>query len=361
LDPRLDRIISNCLKQLPADRYENVSALIRDLEPLIPHYTSVRPAKLSRTQRVKRVMGRVVRACLQLLATLMVIASVGILGVTWMRSTEKRVVVTPGAAFSADLGPPSAQSIAGRLMSVEGEPRRVALGEGPDKPSMLVAGRPLQLEDRTLVFPAVEGQSRVGLMRVDVPNMKGSRARFSARVDARNPETTNATRLRAFMRGEPPDPEVALLLLGSTGRYVALVYSGEGTPLRLEWNLGEKRGTMIGSESPDGPVQLTLEVDEEGVLVASVGTKEDQRPMAEPLHLGPDWQSRRFGDEPVPALGCIEGMCQAENFTYQVWPAPKLPVTAQVSAPRQEVSKPAPVPVKRAPPKPTPSRGKRSK
>ncbi|HEX8539647.1 MAG TPA: serine/threonine protein kinase, partial [Cystobacter sp.] len=292
--------------------------------------------------------------------TVMVMASVGILGVTWMRSGEKRVERTPGAALTTDLGPASVRSFAGRLMSVEGETRRVTLGEGPDKPSVLVSGRPMDLEDRTLVFPAVGGESRVGLMRVDVRNMRGSRARFSARVDARDPEPTFTNRVRAFKRGETPDPEVALLLLGSTGRYVALVYSGAGAPLRLEWNLGEKRGLMLGEESPEGPVQLSLEVDEEGVLIASVGTKEDQRPIAEPLHLGPDWQGRRFGDEPMPALGCIEGRCQAENFTYQVWPAPKQATTAQLTPPPQ-ATRPTAAPAKRAPAKPTSSRGKRSK
>ncbi|MET0403515.1 MAG: serine/threonine-protein kinase [Cystobacter sp.] len=362
LDPRLDNIIANCIKQQPSDRYENVSALIRDIEPLIPHYTTLMPAKLSRVQRAKRMAGRVLRTCLQVLATLMVISSVGILGLTWTRSTEKRVVVTPGAALTADLGPASVQRVAGRMSTVEGEPRRVTLGEGPDKPSMLVSGRRVQLEDRTLVFPPVEGQSRVGLMRVDVPNMKGSRARFSARVDARPPDPTLGTRMNAFLKGELPNPEIALMLLGSPGRYVALVYSGAGTPLRLEWNLGERRGTMLGTEPPEGPVQLALEVDDEGVLVASMGTKDDQRPVGEPLNLGTNWQSQRFGDEPVPALGCIEGMCQAENFTYQVWHTPKSAPSAQVAPPaRQEVSRPAPAPVRRTATKTPPPRGKRSK
>ncbi|ATB36191.1 serine/threonine protein kinase [Cystobacter fuscus] len=360
VDPKLDGIIDRCLKQQPEERYPNVTALIRDIEPLIPHYTTIAPAKLSRVQRAKRVAARVVRTCLQVVATVMVIASVGILGVAWMRSGEKRVERTPGAALTADLGLPAASSLAGRLMTVEGETRRVTLGEGPDKPSVLVSGRPLELEDRTIVFPSVMGQSRVGLMRVDVRSMRGSRARFSARVDAREPEPTLANRLRSFKHGEAPDPEVALLLLGSTGRYVALVYSGAGAPLRLEWSLGEKRGIMLGEDSPDGPVQLSLEVDDEGVLVASVGTKEDQRPMGEPLHLGTDWQSRRFGDEPVPALGCIEGRCQAENFTYQVWPAPKQSTTAQLTPP-PPASRPAAAPARRAPTKSTSSKGKRSK
>ena len=366
LDPRLDGIIANCLKQLPADRYASVSALMRDLEPLIPHYTTLSPTKLSRAERLKQSLARVMRTCLQVAATLLVVAAVGVLGSTWLRNKDQRVPVTPGTALTADLGPPSVQPLAGRLSSVEGEPRKVTLGEGPDKPSLLVSGRPLVLEDRKLLFPAVEGQSRVGLMRVDVPNMRGDQARFVARVNARGPELTFGTRLKGLFYGPPPPPEAALLLLGSTGRYVALVYSGQGAPLRLEWNLGEKRGTMLGPDSPEGPVELELDVDEEGVLIASVGTKEDRRPVAEPLHLGPNWQDKRFGDEPVPALGCIEGICQAENFGYTVRPVPPAlrtgPQGAVTEASRQESSRvTAPSPAKKTVHKPAPARGKRSK
>ncbi|HYO53197.1 serine/threonine-protein kinase [Archangium sp.] len=366
LDPRLDGIIERCLKQLPADRYANVSELIADLEPLAPHYTTLRPAKLSRMQRVSRTVRRVVRVVLQGVATLMVLAAGGVLTVAYLRTTEKRVVVTPGAALTADLGPPSVQRLAGRLTSAEGEPRKVTLGEGPDKPSLLVAGRPLTLDDRKLVFPAVEGQSRTGLMRVDLPGLKGDTARLVARVNATSPEPTFATRAQAVLYGPPPDAEVALMLMSGPDRrrYVALVYNAAGAPLRLEWSLGEKQGTMLGPESPMGPVELELAVDEEGVLVAWLGNKDNKRPILEPLHLGPTWQEMRFGDAPFPAIGCIEGVCQIENFSYQVKPLPHKPtaVAVQAQAPTR-----AAAPVKTAAPKrpaskPAPSsKGKRSK
>ncbi|PTL82199.1 serine/threonine-protein kinase [Vitiosangium sp. GDMCC 1.1324] len=371
LDPRLDGIIANCLKQLPADRYDSVTSLIRDLEPLAPNYTTVRPAKLSRMQRVKLAVKRTVRVVLQVVATLMVLAAMGILGITWLRNSERRVPMTPGTSLSADLGLPSAQLVAGRLSSTDGEPRKVSLGEGVDKPSVLVSGRPLTLEDRTLVFPAVEGQSRVGLMVVDVPGMRGDTARFSARVNTGTLEPTSfADHLRPLMYGPRPDAEVALLLMGSPGRYVALVYNGAGAPLRLEWNLGEKRGAMLGPDSPVGPLELELSVDEEGVLVASYGTRDEKRPIAEPLHLGLDWQEKRFGKAPHPALGCIEGICRAEGFSYSVKPLPPKPVGAVAQAsepPRPQVQKPAPkptppAPAKRPTPKPAPPpKGKRSK
>jgi eukaryotic-like serine/threonine-protein kinase len=376
LDPRLDHIIANCLKQQPSDRYESVTALIRDLEPLVPHYTTVRPAKLNRWQRVKRTAARVGRVLLQTAATLLVLAALAVLGVTYLRNTTRRVPMTPGTALNADLGTPQALKLEGRLGSADGEPRKVSLGDGLDKPSVLVSGRPLELQDRTLVFPAVEGQSRVGLMQVDVPGMRGDTARLSARVSARSPEAGTLTKLKTVVYGPLPDPEAALLLMGSPGRYVALVYNGAGAPLRLEWNLGEKQGTMLGPDSPDSAessVELELTVDEEGVLVAWVGTKGDKRPIVEPLHLGTGWQEKRFGKAPLAAFGCIEGECRADNFVYTVKPLPpgsKPVAVAQATEPArpavQKTSapapKPAPAPAKKPAPKASPPpKGKRSK
>lgn len=355
LDPKLDGIIERCLKQQPSDRYASVTELIRDLEPLTPHYSTMRPAKLSRMQRVGRAVRKGVRILLQTTATLLVLTAMGVLALAYIRTTDRRVPMSPGKALTQDLGPPSAERLAGRLTSSDGEPRKVALGEGPDKPSLLVSGRALQLQDRRLVFPAVEGQSRVGLMRVDVPGMRGDTARFVARVNALRREPTFFEKLSHALLHEPlPDPAVALLLLGDANRYVALVYGGAGTPIRLEWSLGEKQGTMLGPDSPEGPVELELTVDEEGALVALLGTKGDKRPILEPLQLGLNWQEIRFGGPPTPALGCIEGICQAENFSYLVKPLP--PGVVQASAPaRVETPRAvAPASAKRPAPKPAP-------
>ncbi|MCY1074770.1 serine/threonine-protein kinase [Archangium lansingense] len=373
LDPRLDGIIANCLKQQPADRYATVSDLIRDLEPLAPHYyTTMRPAKLSRMQRVGRAVRKAVRVFMQGVAALLVLSAMGVLALAYQRTLERRVPIPPGIALTGALGPASAERFAGRLSSSDGEPRKVTLGEGPDKPSMLVSGRRLELDDKKLVFPAVEGQSRVGLMRVDLPGMKGDTARFVARVNTLRREPTFPETLRHALLQDPlPDSQVALLLLEETAqpddpkRYVALVYGGAGVPIRLEWRLGEKRGTMLGPDSPEGPVELELAVDEEGALVALLGSKGDKRPIFEPLQLGLNWQELRFGGPPAPAFGCIEGICQAESFSYQVKPAPPKPAgVVQASAPvRAETPRPvAPTPAKRPPPKPAPApKGKRSK
>ncbi|AKJ00780.1 Serine/threonine protein kinase PrkC, regulator of stationary phase [Archangium gephyra] len=369
LDSRLDGIIERCLKQQPSERYASVTELIRDLEPLAPHYTTMRPAKLSPMQRVGRAVRKGVRILLQAVATLLVLSALGMWGIRYWHVTQKRVPMTPGDAMTGDLGIPSARESAGRLTIIEGEPRRVTLGDGNDKPSLLVSGRPLSIEDRKLVFPAVGGQSRVGLVRVDVPGMRGDTARLVAQVSAQNNEPRLSETLAQVVLDAPmPDAQVAVMLMAnepSQKRYVALVYSGAGAPIRLEWSLGEKQGTMLGPDSPEGPVELELQVDEEGALIASLGTKGDKRPILEPLQLGPNWQERRFGGAPIPAIGCIEGTCQAEKFSYLVKPLPPKPGgVVQASAPvRVETPRTvAPAPVKRPAPKPAPApKGKRSK
>lgn len=367
LDSRLDGIIARCLKQQPSDRYANVSELIRDLEPLAPHYSTLRPAKLNRMQRVGRAMRKAVRVLLQGVATLLVLTAMGVLALAYHQATQKLVPMTPGKALTGDLGPTDTPNLPGRLTSSDGEPRKVTLGDGPDKPSLQISGRPFELQGRKLVFPAVESQSRVGLMLVDLPGMRGDIARLTARVDVQSNEPTFLETLTQAMLHNPrPDANVALMLTAhdpQDKRYVALVYGGAGAPIRLEWSLGEKQGTMLGPDSPTGPVELELTVDEEGALIASLGTKDNKRPILEPLQLGPNWQERRFGGAPVPALGCIEGMCQAENFSYQVKPAPPKPAGAVQTPPSARAEAPRPVaapPVKKPAPKPAPPpKGKR--
>ncbi|HEX8439688.1 serine/threonine protein kinase, partial [Archangium sp.] len=352
VDPRLDGIIARCLRQAPADRYESVTRLIADLEPLLPHHSTVRPGKLSRMQRLKLGVKRVVRTTLQALATLLVLAAMVVLSVAWLRTTERRVQVAPGQALTADLGPPSAKQLSGRV-SPGGTVRTVTLGDGPDPISLLVSGRPIDPSSKGIFFTPVEGQSRVGLAQLDVTSLEGNTARLSAKLTAQGPELTTQVRARAMLYGPPPDPEAALVLLGSTGRYVTLVHNGAGEPLRLEWALSERRGTMQGQLAPKGPVDLELEVKDDGVLTAAIGRGPDKRTIAEPLHLGQDWQTL-FGKMPKAAFGCIEGTCRAESLTFQV------KRVVPPAAPGTPVAAPPP-PKRPAPKAPAPSKGKRSK
>ncbi|MBJ6761205.1 serine/threonine protein kinase [Myxococcaceae bacterium JPH2] len=373
LDPRVDGIVTRCLKPDPADRYQTVTALITDLEPLVPgSLPSLAPLRLTRMQRFRHAMRRLVGATLRAAAVVVVLAALAVLGVAWLRAGERRPSVAPGAAIMADLGPPSPRTGTGRL-ETGSEKRKVVLGEGPDAPSVLVAGRPVAFEDKALVFPAVDGQSRVGRARLDVVGLEGDIAELTARVRADAPPPTFSRRARAVLYGPSPEPVAALMLVGSTGRYVALLHNGAGAPLALEWALGERRGTMLGLASPEGEARLELAVDADGVLQAYVGSGKDRRAIAEPLDLGPGWQEQ-FGEAPTPAFGCVEGTCRAEGLTYAVRRAPPPPVDAppviatppprtvavavptKAVVPTKRVATPPPPPkrqpVKQPPPKP---------
>ncbi|MCY1016675.1 serine/threonine-protein kinase [Pyxidicoccus sp. MSG2] len=365
LDARLDNIVTRCLKPDPDDRYPSVTALIADLEVMVPgSLPSLLPVKQTRMQRFRQGVRKVVRRARQTAEVLTVLAALGVLGVAWLRTTERPVQLQPGAALTGELGPQSPRTGPGRLETGQ-EKRTVSVGDGPDPLSLLVAGRAVEFEEKALVFPPEDGQSRMGLARVDVVGMDGDIASLSARVRAETPPLTWERRARAVAFGPPPDPVATLLLLGSKGRYVALVHNGAGEPLRLEWALGERRGTMLGLASPEGEAALEIKVDADGILQAYLGRGKDQRAIAEPLDLGPGWMEH-FGDGPergpgmaerssggpVPAFGCIEGTCRAEGLTYIVRQAPPPGTTAPVPpVPVVRTVAATTVPAKAVPPK----------
>ncbi|WP_224242263.1 serine/threonine-protein kinase [Hyalangium gracile] len=349
IDPRLDAIVARCLKPDPADRYSTVAELMADLEPLAPVLTSQPPQPLTRVQRIKVGARRVVRTVAQVVMTLVVLAALGVLGVAYLRSGEKRPPMVPGAALTGELGADMVRTLPGRL--AKGTERKyLEVGEGPDSVSFLTTGRPVTTEGKALVFPGLEmsNQSRVGRAVADVVDMEGDIALLKADVLADGSPLTPTARLHTVLYGPPPDPQVALMLVGSTGRYVAFIQEGSGAPLRLEWALGERRGTMLGQASPTGVAHLEMEVDAEGVLRAFVGTGKDRRAVGEPLIIGRDWQ-KQFGEVPRSAVGCIEGTCRVEGLSYSVKQAPATATTSTVAelTPRPPA---APKPVAKAPP-----------
>ena len=354
LDPRLDAIVTRCLKPDPEDRYPSVAALIKDLELLVPgSLPSHPPVPLTRFQRFRQGVRKVMRVTLRTAAVLLVLAALGVLGREWLHNHEARkrpAPQWPGSAIADELGPDSPRILVGRLDS-RGEKSTVTLGDGPDAPTMLLAGRPLELEGKALVFPPVDGDERRGRALLDKTDLEGDIAQLSARVRADTPPETPERYVKNVLFGRRPPPQAALLLAGSTGRYVALVHDGAGAPLRLEWTLGERRGAMLGMPSPEGEAVLELKVNAEGELRAFVGKGKDQRPITEPLNLGPGWM-KHFGAAPRPGFGCIEGTCRAEAFTYTVTQEPLAPVP-QVAAPRPPPAVVA-TPVKAVAPKPAP-------
>jgi predicted Ser/Thr protein kinase len=361
IDSRLDAIVERCLKPDPEERYPTVAALAADLAPMVPSASSQAPRPLTAWQRFTLGVRGVARFTVRAVATLLVLAAVGVLVVARLRGEEQRAPRMPGAALTGELGPDTVRTLPGRL--VKTPERKVALEPGgPDPLSTLVAGRPVEAEGKAVVFPAVEGQARVGRAVVDVVDLEGDIALLKADVLAAVPPPTPTEQARTLLFGPRPEPRVALMLVGSTGRYVALIQDGAGAPLALEWALGERRGIMLGQASPTGPSHLEMEVDAEGSLRAFVGTGQDRRQIAEPLVIGPAWQ-KHFGEAaPRPALGCIEGTCRVEGFSYTVRRAPPASSTGTaVEAPTPGVAKATPVPVKAVKPAPAPVRKPQAK
>jgi hypothetical protein len=285
----------------------------------------------------------------QAVAVLVVLAALGVLGVAWLRSGEKYVPMMPGAALTDELGADSVRTMPGRVVKSASN-RLLDAGEGPDQISFLVAGRTMLTEGKAMVFPAAGKQYRVGRAVADVVEMEGDVALLKADVHAEGPPLTPALRLRTLLYGPLPDPQVALMLVGTTGRYVALIHESSGAPLRLEWALGERRGTMLAQASPPGVTHLEMEVDAEGMLRAFVGTGKDRRAIGEPLAIGQQWQ-KHFGEVPRSAVGCIEGTCRIEGFSYSVKHAPATPPTTLAEATVHRPPPPPPkAPAKAAPP-----------
>ncbi|HVG57970.1 MAG TPA: serine/threonine-protein kinase [Hyalangium sp.] len=368
IDVRLDAIVARCLKPDPEERYATVTDLIADLLPLAPVLTSQPPEPLTAVQRVKLSLRRLARRTLQVAATLVVLAALVVLGVAWLRSGKKYVPMLPGAALTTELGADSVRTLPGRL--AKGTERKLLdAGEGPDQISFLVAGRNMITDGKALVFPATDKHHRVGRAIADVVDLEGDIALLKADVLAEGPPLTFGQRLQTLLYGPPPDPQVALMLVGTTGRYVALIHEGSGAPLRLEWALGERRGTMLAQASPSGVTHLEMEVDAEGMLRAFLGVGKDRRVIFEPLVIGREWQ-KHFGEVPRSAVGCIEGTCRVEGFSYGVKQAPATPSAATVADATVNRTTPvttkppvkAPAPVKKPPAKsPPPKSGKRPK
>jgi len=318
-DRRLDAIVLRCLKPSAADRYQRVMDLMLDLEPFAPVSFSQVPRKISRVEQLKNQIRTVLRRAFRVAEVAVLAAAVGLLGISWVRSRyHPPPRPSPGTALSnPELRVEGVTTSPGRLLDTS-TVRRMVLGEGPDAIPLISWGRAPVLEGRLVRFPSTPDEAAVGRLNLDLVDRDGVSAQFIADVTASAPPSSFWTGIREQLVGVTREPQSALVLLGSTGRYVAVMVSGNGEPVAFEWALGERRGTMLGPPSPPGgAAHVKLEVDRAGQLQAFVGTDADQRPVGEPLYLGTDWRNS-FGAAPTPALGCIDGECTFRQVGYEI-------------------------------------------
>jgi hypothetical protein len=176
----------------------------------------------------------------------------------------------------------------------------------------------------------------------DLTDIEGRAVRAEADVETEVPAGSLWARAKRFVLGEEARPRAALLLVGTPGRYAAVVLSGRGDPVSFEWALDERRGVTLGSFSaPDDGMRLQLSVDADGELHAYAGSGKDRRLIGEPIALGSHWH-KSFGDMPISTLGCIEGACRFRNIRYEIEREPKVIPPVPQNAPRlPEPKKPA--------------------
>jgi hypothetical protein len=179
----------------------------------------------------------------------------------------------------------------------------------------------------------------VGRARLDLTEQGADSVELRAQLRAGAATLGAWTRLRAWARGEQLRPRTALILQGTPGRYVAVILDGSGSPARLEWAFGERRGAMIGSQAV-ARGEVELEVERDGTLRAFLTSGPDRRQLAEPLSLGSGWR-KYFGRTPVPEVVCLDGACEVSELQYSAHrdPPPPPPTPAPVAKP--VVHKPA--------------------
>jgi hypothetical protein len=340
-DKRLDAIVLRCLKPAAGDRYQRVADLMLDLEPFAPVSFSQVPRKISRVEQLKNQVRAALRRTMRVAEIAVVVAAFAILGVSWVRSRyHPPSRPSPGTALTApELRLETATTSPGRIADTS-TVRRMVLGEGPDAIPLIAWGRIPGLEGRTVRFPSTADDLGVGRLNLDLVDRDGISAQLMADVTATAPPSSFCGGLREQLLGVTREPQVALVLLGSPGRYVAVIVSGTGEPVAFEWALGERRGTMLGPPSPPGgAAHVKLQVDRAGQLQAFVGTDQDQRPVGEPLYLGTDWRNS-LGTPPTPALGCIDGECTFRQVGYEIGrEPPDLPEPLVLTDPSSPKSK----------------------
>ncbi|HEX4619920.1 MAG TPA: serine/threonine protein kinase, partial [Myxococcaceae bacterium] len=347
----LDGIVARCLKPIPADRYQKVADLIADLEPLVPVTATLTPRKVGSLTRASMVIKRVARNATQTAASLIVISALIVLAIAAIRSRSKPSVERqPGEAVASLNDSKGVVTAQARRDSIP-DHHLLVLGEGPDSQPLLAFGRSVRVRGGEVLFAPAESGAWVGRAAPDLDDFDGVSADLDVDVATQAPESGPFTKARQLFTGESPNPSSTLMLLGSPGRFVALSVFGTGSEARFEWSLADSKphSWMSGPKTP-GSTHLELALEKSGDVRAYVGLGKDRRLIGEALGLGGGWK-HLFGGMPRPAMGCIEGTCTFNHFSYRVErerPAEPPPVTNR--EPIKTPGKSPPVQAHTAPP-----------
>jgi tRNA A-37 threonylcarbamoyl transferase component Bud32 len=361
IDRRLDAIVARCLKPAPEDRYPTVAAFISELELLVPMTLAPAPSKETKARRLLRLASERALKVGRIAGLALVAFAAVIVATVFIRAGFETKRVPAGIALMSDDGAQTALSTPGR---VEKETRRVTLGEGPDTVTVVARGRPVVLDGDGVRFPEPDDVT-AGRALVDA-QVEGEGLRLSAVVDTEEAATSRLEPLYALFRGPRPEARSALMLLGTGGRYVALIISGAGGQPELEWNLGpDKQGHMRAPLPTKTKGQaLELQLDPlTGELIAVIGEGRDARVLGEGLRLGADWMDsgwkESFSEAPRAALGCLDGACAFHALVFEgrarvkhLSPPPMPPLEAAPDSLPPPAKKPTPVTKPATPPKP---------
>jgi eukaryotic-like serine/threonine-protein kinase len=327
LDRRFDAIVDRCLKPLPVDRYPRVADLLTDLEPLVPLSFSHASLPSSNVERALYAARRILRQTARVASLFLVVSAALVLTVSYLRSKNVLRALPNQALAEKALAFQNALALPGRS-ETHPEGRKISMGSGPDKLTFNAFGRPAQLRESTVVFPSPPRNLPAAYVAPAL-ELDGDGLKTRALVRATPPESGFFGWFKSLFTSGAVQPRAALMWLGPAGEYVALVAPADGTPLQLEWAMGERRGTMLGPVLPGGTaLHVTLRIDTDGELRATYGKGQDERPIGEKLYLGRSWQ-RLFGDKmPRPALGCLEGSCELSELSVETSRSQGIEVTA---------------------------------
>jgi hypothetical protein len=338
LDKRLDSIVGKCLKQHPADRYQSVGDLMRDLEPLVPISAMSFTAKISPAQRLVKKAQEIGRKTARGAEATVVLFALAVVSVALLRDKAKSAEVPPGIELTTESGGKWPFNTVGRIDKTSTpNAQSLTLGDGPDTVTIQAIGRKAQAESGAIVFPAPT-DARTGRAVLDV-ELQGDGLLIT--VDAQTQEVPHSwfDPIRAIFVGPRPNARAAVMLVGEPGRYVVLMMPADGKPPTMEWALGpDKRGTLSAPmPNGGGQVQLELKIDPAtGELAALIGKGRDQRVLGDSVTLGRKWRDL-FGETPRAAVGCLEGTCKFSNIEEKTLALPPPPVAKpEVSLPPEE-------------------------